>query len=90
VNAKFTDAAGDITAQAWPQHDERLLLEHEVEIVLQVNGRVRDRMVVPLEATNEELEKAARANPRIAEFIAGKNVRKVVVVPKKLVNLVTD
>jgi leucyl-tRNA synthetase len=90
VNARFDDAAGDITAQPWPQHDERLLLEHEIEIVLQVNGKVRDRMVVPLEATNEELEKAARANSRIAEFTAGKNVRKVVVVPKKLVNLVTD
>ena len=90
INARFDDAAGDITAQPWPQHDERLLLEHEIEIVLQVNGKVRDRMVVPLEATNEELEKAARANPRIAEFTAGKNVRKVVVVPKKLVNLVTD
>ena len=59
------NSPGDITAQAWPDHDETFLVEDEIEIVLQVNGKVRDRITVPLEATNEQLEAAARANEKV-------------------------
>jgi leucyl-tRNA synthetase len=88
LNAKFSDARGDITEQRWPTYDERLLIEDEVEIVIQINGKVRDRMKMPMLATEEELKNAAVSNPKIQDRIAGKTVRKVIVVPKKLVNIV--
>lgn len=79
---------GDITAQTWPGYDEKLLVEDEIEIVLQVNGKVRDRIKVSLDATNEQLETAARANEKVRNAIGSQAIRKVVVVPKKLVNIV--
>ena len=88
LNAKFSDASEDITAQSWPGFDEQLLIEDEVEIVIQVNGKLRDRIKMPLIATEQELKAAALSNPRIQERIAAKTVRKVIVVPKKLVNIV--
>jgi leucyl-tRNA synthetase len=90
VNAKFADARGDITEQPWPAYDERLLVEDEVEIVLQINGKVRDRMRMSILATDEEVKTAALSKPGIQDRIADKTVRKVVVVPKKLVNIVAD
>ncbi|MEY2480432.1 MAG: leucyl-tRNA synthetase [Verrucomicrobiota bacterium] len=81
---------GDITAQPWPLYDEQVLLEDEVEIVVQVNGKLRDRMKMSILASDEEVKTAALGNAKIQQFIAGKTVRKVVVVPKKLVNIVTD
>ena len=86
---KFPGAAGDITEQSWPAHDEGLLVEDETEIVLQVNGKVRDKITVALDATNAALEAAALASEKVQKAIAGKTIRKVVVVPKKLVNVVT-
>jgi len=88
LNARFRDDLGDITEQKWPAHDERFLVEHEVEVVIQVNGKVRDRMKMSISATQEEMKTAALANPRIQKFITGKTVGNVVVVPKKLVNIV--
>jgi leucyl-tRNA synthetase len=90
LGAKFTDACGDITEQAWPTYDEQLLVEDEVEIVLQINGKVRDRMKMSIFATDEEMKTAALLKPGIQDRIADKTVRKVVVVPKKLVNIVVD
>ena len=88
LNTKFNDARGDITEQSWPAYDERLLVEDEVEIVLQINGKLRDRITMPIVATEEELKSAALANLKVQERIAGKTVRNVIVVPKKLVNIV--
>ena len=90
LNATFTDAGGDITEQAWPTYDERLLVEDEAEIVLQINGKVRDRMKMSTFATDKEMKTAALSNPKIQDRIAGKTVRNVIVVPKKLVNIVVD
>src|SRR6185437_11915305 len=56
---------GDIVQQTWPRHDEAFLVEDEIEIVLQVNGKVRDRIKVPLDANNEQLEAAARSNEKV-------------------------
>ena len=72
----------------WPAYEPALLIEDEVEIVLQVNGKVRDKIVVKKDATKEEIEAGARASAKIAEWTAGKEIRKVVVVPGKLVNIV--
>ncbi len=88
LNAKFKDVRGDMAEQAWPTYDERLLAEDEVEIVIQVNGKVRDRMKMSILATEEEIKSAELENPRIRELTSGRTIRKVIVVPKKLVNLV--
>jgi leucyl-tRNA synthetase len=90
LGEKFHDVRGDITAQRWPDHDERLLIEDEVEIVLQVNGKVRGRIMVPITATSAEMEAMALANERVQQFTAGKTILKVVVIPKKVVNVVVS
>jgi leucyl-tRNA synthetase len=90
LNASFTDARGDITRHRWPSYDERLLVEDEVEVVLQINGKVRDRMKMSILATAEQMKTAALSSPKIHERVAGKTVRNVIVVPKKLVNIVVD
>ena len=81
-------SSGDITERTWPVYDEKFLVEDEVEIVIQVNGKLRDKMMMSASAGEEQMQNAALTNPKIAELIAGKTVRKVVVVPKKLVNIV--
>jgi leucyl-tRNA synthetase len=88
LNARFSDVRGDITGQSWPAYDERLLVEDEVEVVLQINGKVRDRMKMPSLATDDQMKAAALANPKIQDRITGKTVRNVIVVPRKLVNIV--
>ena len=88
LNAKFRDNAGEITDQEWPDYDERFLVEDEVEMVIQVNGKVRDRMKMSILATEKDMQTAALANPKIQKFTAGKTIRKIVVVPRKLVNIV--
>jgi leucyl-tRNA synthetase len=79
---------GQITAQSWPGYDEKFLIEDEVEIVIQVNGKVRDRMTMSIQASEDEIKNAALALPKIQELTAGKQILKVVVIPKKLVNIV--
>jgi leucyl-tRNA synthetase len=88
LQEKFGGVTGDITAQSWPTYDDQLLLEDEVAIVIQINGKVRDRMTVALDSTEEQLQAAALASAKVQENLAGKTVRKVVVVPNKLVNIV--
>ena len=90
LSAKFNDLQRDITDQSWPDYDERLLVEDEVEIVVQINGKLRDRMTLSLHATEEEIKAAALGNPKIEKLLAGKTVDKVVVIPKKLVNIVVS
>jgi leucyl-tRNA synthetase len=76
--------------QPWPQHDPTLLLESTVEIPVQVNGKLRDRVVMPANATPAEMEAAALACEKIKPFLEGKQIKKVIVVPGKLVNLVAS
>ena len=87
LSAKFRDRQGDITEQSWPDYDEQLLVEDEVEIVVQVNGKVRDRMKMSILATEDEMKAAALANPKIRKLVAEKTIRKVVAIPKKLVSI---
>ena len=88
LGKKFPGFEGAAHAQTWPTHDESLLVENEVEIVLQLNGKVRDKMIAAKDATREQLETAARAHEKFAAQLAGKEVVKVIVVPGKLVNFV--
>jgi leucyl-tRNA synthetase len=72
----------------WPAFDPALLVEDTLEIPVQVNGKLRDVITVPATADNAALEAAARASAKVQPFIDGKTIRKVIVVPKKLVNLI--
>ena len=62
-------------------------MESTVTVVIQVNGKLRDRIEVPADISQAELEKLALANDRVKEFLAGKQIKKVIVVPGKLVNI---
>ena len=79
-----------ITFEAWPTYDETKLEENEIEIVVQILGKNRARMMVDKDVTREELEKLALEHEAIKERIADKTVRKVIVVPGKLVNIVAN
>jgi leucyl-tRNA synthetase len=74
--------------EPWPQADARYLVKTEVEIVVQVNGKVRGHVTVPVASSKEVIEAAAKALPAFAEWTTGKTVRKVIVVPDKLINFV--
>jgi len=80
----------DILEQTWPAIDESALGKDELEIVVQVNGKVRAKVVVSADADKETLEKIALENENIQRFIDGNTVRKVIVVPAKLVNIVAN
>lgn len=88
LGEKFPGFKGRADAQTWPTHDESLLIENEVEIVLQVNGKVREKLIVPQNATRDQLEAAARGHGKFAALLEGKEILKVVAVPGKLVNFV--
>jgi leucyl-tRNA synthetase len=74
--------------EAWPEADAKYLVKTEVEIVVQVNGKVRGHVTVPVAYSKSGIEAAARALPAFAEWTTGKTVRKVIVVPDKLINFV--
>ena len=74
--------------EPWPEADPALLVRDEVEVALQVNGKLRDRMPAPAGADQGELEQLARERPRVQAHLDGKDVVRVVVVPAKLVNFV--
>ena len=79
---------GNVHAQTWPQYDAAALVQDEVEIVLQINGKVRDRVKVATGLDRAALEQLAAELPRAKELTAGKTIVKVVCVPGKLVNIV--
>ncbi|HEU5139309.1 MAG TPA: leucine--tRNA ligase [Bacillales bacterium] len=79
-----------ITYEAWPEYDEGKLTEQEVEVVVQINGKVRTKLTVPKDMTKDEMESTALEDEKIKDNIAGKTVRKVIVVPGKLVNIVAS
>lgn len=88
---KFDSVSGEEFAnRSWPQFDEACLIEDEIEIVVQVNGKVRDKIFVANDAPKEDVEKAAMESEKVQSFIEGQTVRKVIVVPGRLVNVVAN
>ncbi len=83
------DPVGTAAYLPWPKFDPALLIEDTLEIPVQINGKVRDRIVLPTTATRDEILSAAFAAPKIAQALEGKIILKIIVVPKKLVNIVT-
>ena len=82
------EGKGSVHDARWPKFDRAAIVEDEVEIVLQINGKVRDKLTVPADIELQEMEKLALAQPKVVELTAGKTVVKVICVPKKLVNIV--
>jgi len=77
-----------VSLAAWPNHDPAMLVDSEVEVPVQIGGKIRARILVPADADAAALEKAALADAKVIEFLAGKAVRKVIAVPGKMVNIV--
>ncbi|HHF7044015.1 TPA: leucine--tRNA ligase [Streptococcus mutans] len=84
----LTQSGESLSYVTWPSYDESKLVEDEIEIVLQIKGKVRAKVVVSKDSSREDLEKIALANDKIQAEIAGKDIVKVIAVPNKLVNIV--
>jgi leucyl-tRNA synthetase len=80
--------ASTLAYEPWPKFDPALLAEETIEIPVQINGKLRDVINVPAGAAKEELQAAALASEKVQQFIGNKPIKKVIVVPKKLVNIV--
>lgn len=79
---------GSVFDISWPKYDESAIQLDEIEIVVQVNGKVRSKIMVPVEITENEMKESALSDDRVKEFIEGKSIVKVVSIPSKLVNIV--
>ena len=79
-----------LSEQTWPVLDESLLVESEIQIIVQVNGKLRARLTVPADISKEDLEKQALADDNVSAHTTEKTVRKVIVIPGKLVNIVAN
>ncbi len=90
LGAEFGDACGDVSQQSWPAYDERLLIEDEVEIAIQVDGKLRDRIKMPVDAPRQEVEEAAKASPKVKKVVGDALMPYVTVitVPNKIANVV--
>lgn len=77
-----------ITYQPWPTYDPKALVEDEVEMIVQVNGKVRGKIKMAKDALNKEVEEAALANEHVHSFVDGKEVKKIIVIPNRIVNIV--
>jgi leucyl-tRNA synthetase len=90
LGIKFSTFTNSVHNQPWPTWDEDRLAQEEIEIVIQVNGKLRDKITVTKDLDRRKLEQCALASPKIRDTIAGRAVRKLIVVPNKVVNVVTD
>jgi leucyl-tRNA synthetase len=84
----FATQFGDLLDAPWPAADDAALRQDEIELVVQVNGKLRGSIRVPAAADRQAIEQAALADPAVQKFVAGAEVKRVVVVPNKLVNVV--
>ena len=80
--------SGSICDAKWPAYNEEYLKENEVQLTVSFNGKARFQMLFAADATNEEIEKTVLANEKSQQYIAGKNIVKVIIVPKKIINIV--
>ncbi|OIJ12482.1 leucine--tRNA ligase [Anaerobacillus alkalilacustris] len=79
-----------ISYESWPTYDENMLVEAEIEIVVQVNGKLKAKISIPKDASREDMEQLAKNDEKIQEELEGKTIRKVIAVPNKLVNFVAN
>jgi len=87
LHSTFGQVAPSLVYTPWPKFDPALLVESEIEVPVQVNGKLRDVIKVPADADNAMLEAAAKASEKVQPFLVGKTIKKVIVVPKRMVNI---
>ncbi len=87
---ELTHSDADILREPWPEHDAAALERSSVTLVVQVNGKVRDKVKIAADADRESVETTALSSPKLQKFIEGKHIRKIIVVPGKLVNVVAN
>ena len=90
VLVRNTPMSGSCLGEGWPSYDDSLLVENEIEMVVQVNGKVRSKIMVAAEAARDQVEAAAQADQKVQGHLEGLTVRKVIVVPARLVNIVAN
>ena len=79
---------GSVHDQKWPEYDEEALVKDTIEIVVQMNGRIKEKLNIAGGLSREEMEKTAMEDEKVKELIKDKNVVKVIAVPDKLINIV--
>jgi leucyl-tRNA synthetase len=79
-----------LDAVSWPKYSEEALEEEQLLIVVQVNGKVRGKITVPADVTRERIESVALTDQRVRSFLNGKKIQRLVYVPLRLVNIVTE
>ncbi len=79
---------GSVHNAAWPAYDESMIADQQITIVIQVNGKLRDRLEVPAGIDDESLRQAARANEKVRSAAAERPIQDIIVVPGRLVNVV--
>jgi leucyl-tRNA synthetase len=88
LGRKFTGFEGLASQAKWPAWNDEYLVVDEISYAVQINGKVRGHLTVPASSDKESVEKAAFADPALAPHLEGKEVKKVIVVPGRLVNIV--
>ena len=88
LHSTFGQVAPSLAYAPWPKFDPALLVESEIEIPVQVNGKFRDTIKIAVDADNATIEAAAKASEKVQQFTAGKAIKKVIIVPKRMVNLI--
>ena len=88
LHSTFGQTAPSLAYAPWPKFDPALLVESEIELPVQVNGKFRDTIKVAVDADNATIEAAAKASEKVQQFIVGKTIKKVIIVPKRMVNLI--
>ena len=81
---------GGLDAVTWPKYSEEALEEEQLLIVVQVNGKVRGKITVPADVTQERIERAALADERVSAFLGEKKIQRLVHVPRRLLNIVVE
>ena len=81
-------ATNSIHNEPWPKYDENLAKQSDITFILQINGKIRDKVEVAVDTPKEDLEKLALNNEKIKQALEGKTVVKTIIVPNKLANIV--
>ncbi len=87
---QYLGHSNTLAYEPWPQYDPALTIDPEIEIVIQINGKVRDKFMVPADATEEVIKENALNSEKITSLLEGKTIRKVIVIKGRLVNIVAN
>ncbi len=79
----------NILKEKWPKPDDKFIKEDKAVLIIQVNGKVRDRIEADMDISREEVENMAKGNEKVKKWLDGKEIREIFFVPNKLINIVT-